>query len=159
MRRIAILAVLMVVVAACNDALAPRASPAPAGIHKIQHVIVIMQENRSFDEYFGTYPGVDGLPKGVCLPDPKYGGCVKPYHDLNDANAGGPHAVASQVADVNGGKMNGFVAEAERGTLKCANNPNNPACGAIFGRKPDVTGYHDAREIPNYWAYAKSFVL
>jgi phospholipase C len=30
------------------------------GIHKIQHVIVIVQENRSFDSYFGTYPGADG---------------------------------------------------------------------------------------------------
>ena len=28
----------------------------PAGIHKIKHVIVIQQENRSFDSYFGTYP-------------------------------------------------------------------------------------------------------
>src|SRR5450432_2226311 len=32
------------------------------GIHKIAHVVVIMQENRSFDTYFGTYPGVDGIP-------------------------------------------------------------------------------------------------
>jgi phospholipase C len=32
----------------------------PRGIHKIKHVIVVMQENRSFDEYFGTYPGADG---------------------------------------------------------------------------------------------------
>src|SRR5436305_14585750 len=39
-----------------------KAEPAPAagGIHKIQHVVVIMQENRSFDSYFGTYPGADG---------------------------------------------------------------------------------------------------
>src|SRR5579859_2157990 len=29
------------------------------GIHKIRHVVVIMQENRSFDSYFGTYPGAD----------------------------------------------------------------------------------------------------
>ena len=34
-----------------------------AGIHKIRHVVVIMQENRSFDSYFGTYPGADGLPR------------------------------------------------------------------------------------------------
>ncbi|MGH3302459.1 MAG: alkaline phosphatase family protein, partial [Streptosporangiaceae bacterium] len=34
----------------------------PPGIHKIKHVIVIMQENRSFDSYFGTYPGADGIP-------------------------------------------------------------------------------------------------
>ena len=32
------------------------------GIHRIKHVIVIMQENRSFDSYFGTYPGADGIP-------------------------------------------------------------------------------------------------
>ena len=54
-----------------------RASPtvkikiAPlTGIHKIKHVVIIMQENRSFDSYFGTYPGADGIPPGVCVPDP-----------------------------------------------------------------------------------------
>ena len=31
-------------------------------IHKIKHVVIIMQENRSFDSYFGTYPGADGIP-------------------------------------------------------------------------------------------------
>ena len=35
-----------------------------------------MQENRSFDSYFGTYPGADGIPMKhgvptVCNPDPK----------------------------------------------------------------------------------------
>ena len=45
------------------------------GIHKIKHVIVIMQENRSFDSYFGTFPGADGIPMRngkptVCVPDP-----------------------------------------------------------------------------------------
>ena len=33
-----------------------------SGIHKIKHIIVIEQENRSFDSYFGTYPGADGIP-------------------------------------------------------------------------------------------------
>ena len=33
-----------------------------SGIHKIEHVIVIQQENRSFDSYFGTFPGADGIP-------------------------------------------------------------------------------------------------
>ena len=36
--------------------------PPLTGIHKIRHVVVIMQENRSFDEYFGTYRGADGIP-------------------------------------------------------------------------------------------------
>src|SRR5438445_184662 len=60
--------------------------PKPAaGIHKIKHVIVIMQENRSFDHYFGTYPGADGLPRtasgefAVCAPNPATGGCEKPF--------------------------------------------------------------------------------
>ena len=62
-----------------------------AGIHKIKHVVIIMQENRSFDSYFGTYPGADGLPPGVCVPDPMSGGCVAPFHDSADQNYGGPH--------------------------------------------------------------------
>ena len=36
-------------------------SGALRGIHKIRHVVIIMQENRSFDSYFGTYPGADGI--------------------------------------------------------------------------------------------------
>ncbi len=56
------------------------------GIHKIKHVVVILQENRSFDSYFGTYPGADGIPKGVCVPDPHNGGCVTPYVDHANSN-------------------------------------------------------------------------
>src|SRR5918912_654077 len=65
---------------------APRIRPgAHRGIHRIKHVVVIMQENRSFDSYFGTYPGADGLPRKdgqftVCVPDPARGGCTKPHH-------------------------------------------------------------------------------
>jgi len=51
------------------------------GIHKIKHVVIVMQENRSFDSYFGTYPGADGIPMDrgeplVCPFDPKTRGCV-----------------------------------------------------------------------------------
>jgi phospholipase C len=56
-----------------------RPSAVPPGIHKIEHVVTIIQENRSFDHYFGTYPGADGIPPGVCVPDPR-GGCVRPFH-------------------------------------------------------------------------------
>ena len=64
--------------------------PAPGeGIHKIRHVIIIMQENRAFDNYFGTYPGAEGIPMTdgvptVCVPDPVGGQCIRPYHDAND---------------------------------------------------------------------------
>ena len=131
------------------------------GIHKIQHVVVIMQENRSFDSYFGTYPGADGIPMQngvptVCVNDPQTGQCVKPYHDPNDINGGGPHNEAAATADINGGKMNGFITEAEKGKKGCV-DPTNPNC--TNAKTPDVMGYHDAREIPNYWNYAKNFVL
>jgi phospholipase C len=124
----------------------PAARP-PAGIHKIKHIIVIMQENRSFDSYFATYPGAGRIPRGVCLPDPRHEGCVKPHADHHDSNKGGPHAAGAYRADVHGGKMDGFVAQAE---VKC--RPGRRC-------RTDVMGHHTRRDIPNYWAYAKHFVL
>jgi phospholipase C len=152
------------VLAACNPGSGPfhRQHTTPAtGIHKIQHVIIIMQENRSFDSYFGTFPGVDGLPRRgtdftLCVPDPAGAGCVKPFHDNRDVDSGGPHNHVDALADVDGGKMDGFIARAERGKAGCV-NPENPDCAG--GDQKDVMGYHDAREIPNYWAYAQNFVL
>ena len=130
-----------------------------AGIHKIKHVIIIMQENRSFDSYFGTFPGADGIPMQngvptVCNNDPRTGQCVKPYHDTSDVNTGGPHGQANSIADVNGGKMNGFIAQSEGSNKGCG---TAPACAA--STPSDVMGYHTAAEIPNYWKYAQNFVL
>src|SRR6202035_1152955 len=76
----------------------------PPGIHKIKHVIIIEQENRSFDNYFGTYPGVDGIPMKngmptVCVQNPATKGCTKPYHDTTDEDGGGPHGEPNAVAD------------------------------------------------------------
>src|SRR5256885_7826781 len=96
-----------------------KPAKAPSAIHKIKHVIVIMQENRSFDHYFGTYPGADGIPAGVCVSDPKDGSCLKPFHDTRDANGGGPHGANASIEDVNGGKMDGFVGQARRGLQQC----------------------------------------
>jgi phospholipase C len=155
----ALLLLTTVVMAACQ-------SPTPTsntltGIHKIQHVIVIFQENRSFDSYFGTYPGADGIPMQngvptVCVNDPRTNQCVKPYLDHNDSNGGGPHVAASSAADINGGKMDGFIKEAELGRRGCINS-TNPICTNTA--TPDVMGYHNGSDIPNYWAYAKNFVL
>src|SRR5260370_22306861 len=90
----------------------------PPGIHKIKHVIIVMQENRSFDSYFGTYPGADGIPMRaavptVCVPNP-VGGCTRPYHDIHDVNGGGPHAESNAVADVASGPMTPFLPEPVR---------------------------------------------
>ena len=132
-----------------------------AGIHKIKHVIIVEQENRSFDSYFGTFPGAEGIPMqngtpAVCVALPA-GGCQRPYHDTADVNGGAPHNVAAARRDVDGGKMDGFVAEAESGKKGCGQNVDSPACSQSAA--PDVMGYHTAAEIPNYWTYAQDFVL
>ncbi len=127
---------------------------------KIKHIVIIMQENRSFDSYFGTYPGADGIPTQngkftVCVNDPKTGTCVYPFHDAANKNLGGPHGQTNAAADINDGKMDGFIAQAESAKAGCEGT-HNPDCG---GGATDVMGYHDAREIPNYWTIAQNFVL
>ncbi|MDE3149572.1 MAG: hypothetical protein KGL37_08890, partial [Acidobacteriota bacterium] len=84
----------------------------------IRHIIIIFQENRSLDSYFGTYPGADGIPMRngvptVCVPDPETGKCVKPYHTHDDVTCGGPHEAEASLGAVANGKMNGFIAEVE----------------------------------------------
>ena len=138
----------------------------PGAIHKIRHVVIIMQENRSFDSYFGTYPDADGIPglagnPGTvpCLPDPQRHHCQRPYLDASPRNTGGPHGHGSALGDINGGKMNGFIAQSERSKAQyCEVNVDSPYCSR-HPKRPDVMGYHDRRQIPNYWDYANHFVL
>jgi phospholipase C len=126
---------------------------------------VIMQENRSFDSYFGTFPGANGIPPGVCVPDPANGGCVAPFHESADLNYGGPHSMGNALADIDSGRMDGFVAQAEQGMGCSTQDPNCSPCtenSHIQSNSPscvDAMGYHDAREIPNYWTYAQDYVL
>src|SRR3970282_2140059 len=84
--RAAIFVVLGLIAAACSGTGAPKGGsdasprkdspPEKEGIFKLDHLIFIVQENRSFDHYFGTFPGAKGFPewKGgrpqVCVPDP-----------------------------------------------------------------------------------------
>jgi phospholipase C len=142
----------------------PHAKPANVrGLEKIKHIVMIFQENRSFDSYFGTYPGADGIPTDhgeplVCNMDPRTHVCMEPYHDVRDINVGGPHDHINAVHDINRRQMDGFVRQA-RAVLRrqCGPDPNQPGC--IHGGRIDVMGYHTTREIPNYWAYARNFVL
>ena len=120
-----------------------------------------MQENRSFDTYFGTYPRADGIPMRhgqptVCNVDPQTGVCVRPYHDVRDVDAGGPHDAAAERMDVARGRMDGFVRSAE-GELKGCLDSTIRICERRA--RPDVMGYHTGTDIPNYWSYAKHFVL
>jgi len=160
---------LALAAASCIGRQGTRADPAPhlLGIHKIQHVIVVMQENRSFDSYFGTFPGADGIPMKhgvptVCIPDPQRAHCVPPFHDPRFVDGGGPHTRQAARADMHGGHMNGFIKLAIAGSHSyCKDNAAAPECTGFEGStgRPDAVGWHDAREIPNYWTYAQRFVL
>ncbi len=108
----------------------------------IKHIVVIMQENRSFDNYFGTYPGANGIPEGVCVPlspdNPKIG-CVKPFLSTRAVSADMPHGYQSSIAAYDNGKMDGYM---------IAENEN-----------PQTMSYYDNKTIPYYWNLAKHYVL
>jgi phospholipase C len=122
---------------------APSASPAQAAEvfnSKIHHVIWIIQENHSFDNYFGTFPGANGFPPSTCVPKlPGSNKCVAPFH----LPKGAPfcdldHSWQIAHAAYDNGRMDGFVwAEGS----------------------PYTMGYYDARDIPNYWSYARHYTL
>jgi phospholipase C len=144
----------------------PPSAEQVAGLSKIKHIVIIVQENRSFDHYFGVYPGAEGIPMqadgrtpAVCHRNPAGGPCIRPYHDRNFRDSGGPHHAGDHLANVNGGKMNGFL-------KRVWNTPGRHGCRAVGSEYcmpgtniPDVLGYKTRREIPNYWKYADEFVL
>jgi len=138
------------------------------GIFNLDHLIFVVQENRSFDEYFGTFPGADGFPRDaqgridVCVPDPEAKRCRRPYRDTNMFDAGGPHNSKASRLTINGGKMDGTVVALRRIGNACNVNPTRPGCPQATpgpNGTPDVMGYKTAAEIPNYWAYAKTYTL
>jgi phospholipase C len=128
---------------------ADAAQPTREANTPIEHFIVIMQENHSFDNYFGTYPGADGIPEGTCMPvdpfDESNTECVEPFLiGTNDVELADPdHSVRTHELQVNEGKMNGFVY-------------------ALTNRNQDgrlAMGYYDDTHIPYYWNLADEFVL
>jgi phospholipase C len=112
----------------------------------IKHFLVLMQSGHSFDNYFGTYPGADGIPKGTCMPvtttqsttEP----CSKPFPIGGKAASGLRQSRAIHDAEVDGGKMDGFV-----------------AAFAKQGGGSQAMGYYDAKDIPYYWNVADNYVL
>ncbi len=104
----------------------------PSAVPTLSHILILMQENHSFDNYFGTFPGADGPPPGVTVEG------VAPFHFPSVFTADPSHSAATVSAAMNGGRMDRFVS-AER--------------------TRDTMGYFDERDIPNYWAYARRFTL
>ena len=150
---------------------APPGTPAaslPAGAEKLQHLIFIIQENRSFDHYFGTYPGADGFPVNpdgsfaVCIPDVwQHGKCVTPYVTHSIEFDGAPHNEKAAKRDINHGRMDGFTRSLVYRPEKCWVTRTLSQCDRFLGPdgQPDVMSTLGRASIPNYWKYADEFVL
>jgi len=79
---------------------------------QIKYVVVVLQENHTFDNYFGTYPGSEGITgKNICLPQSKGATtpCVSPFHDMSLVPIDMNHNWNSAHADYDSGSMDGFV--------------------------------------------------
>src|SRR5829696_245217 len=122
---------LVLVSAAAPLVSADEANGEPRPNTPIEHFIVLMQENHSFDNYFGTYPGADGVPRGTCMPLGRArsamrerDSCVRPFRL--------------------GGREDGFVRAASIHSQRVERS---------------VMGYYDERDLPFYWNVADDYVL
>ena len=113
----------------------------PTDITAIQHIVFIIKENRSFDNYFGTYPGANGATTAVTsygavvplLETPDYAYPFDPEHGWNSGNEA-----------IDGGKMDRFDMLAD------ANINGQGYLGLTQATQA---------QIPNYFTYAQNFVL
>jgi phospholipase C len=92
------------------DTLAPGA---PHGEQiPIDHIVVLMQENRSYDHYFGRLRRADGTPRGASNPDPLGGDPIRPFHQKHYCETADlDHGWNGTHREWNGGAMDGFTAE------------------------------------------------
>jgi phospholipase C len=133
-------AILLVTVSFLLLALGVPHVSSQTGKNPIQHVVVVMKENHTFDNYFGTYPGANGMGGANPLPlKANQSGLVRPFalksavlpHDIC-------HGPECALASYDNGKMDGFV----------------------YSAGSNLTmGYFDHHQIPYYWDYASQYVL
>ena len=109
----------------------------------IQHFVVLMMENHAFDNFFGTYPGADGLPPNVTLPDGQ-GGTVSPHWLDATSTPDLPHDRAAALQDYDNGRNDGFA---------------EVAATWLPGLANVSVGYYDAHELGYYWSLAANFTL
>jgi phospholipase C len=136
----------------------------------IKHLVVIFQENVSFDHYFGTYPNAANTSGQTFVPAPR----TKPVNGLTQelltANPNGTNPRRLDPANINDvltcdqghgytdeqsafdlGKMDHFVADVGTGT---GNGPTGEPCQAT-----DVMNYYDGNTVTGLWNYAQHFAM
>jgi phospholipase C len=123
-----------------NALAAQRAHTAvqPAGSGKIQHVVIVIQENRSFDNMFNAFPGANTVSQGLDSKGQELQLAVTPLKNTSDVG----HALSDFLSAYDGGKMDGFDKESN-------------------GGKPSYYPYERAlqSDVQPYWDMASQYVL
>ena len=111
----------------------------------VHHVYFLIKENHAFENYFGARPGVLGYPPNGSFPV-AYGSSetISPFPLAGTSTPDLPHDTPAERADLGGGKLNNFVAQA------AASGAAAPA---------DAVGYYTRAAIPTYYAYADHYGL
>ena len=149
---------------------------ASAQTSKIQHVIFIVQENHSFDNYFGTYPGAKGIPSGLLLysnPGQKNSTAYAPYllsdstpiyltgdelppgvSDPSQLTATSPYLPHHLTSEAGPLLTNAWAA-----AHVAYDNGKMDGFISAQGGSTQTMGYYDRSDIPYYWDYADHYVL
>ncbi len=129
------------------------AGPKHGSMADIEHVVILMQENRSFDHYFGMYPGVRGFGdarnRQSFYQQGSDGSMLHPWHIESDCIADVTHDWQPQHLSWNGGRMNGFYAAHQR--FDAPVNGVSPAA--------ETLGYYDRADLPFYYSLADQFTI
>jgi phospholipase C len=125
---------------AAGPLLAQKLSDASALELDIQHIVVVMMENRSFDHLLGWLPGADGKQAGLKFPDPS--GALKSTYELAPDFTGcaypdPDHSYAGGRIEVDSGKMDGFLKDTSNGM--------------------NAIGYYQEKDLPSRSALARNY--
>jgi phospholipase C len=128
---------------------AAAAAPRSGTLKDIEHVVILIQENRSFDHYFGTLSGVRGFGdkrgRSAFFQKDAAGHTVQPFHLKTGCLPDLTHDWGPQHRAWNGGRMDQFVK---------AHQAADPA-----GVGTETMGYYTRSDIGFYFALAETFTI
>jgi phospholipase C len=136
---------------------AAAAAPRPgATLADVKHVVILMQENRSFDHYFGKLSGVHGFSdranRAAFFQKGIDGRTLHPFHLDSDCLPDLTHEWGPQHLSWNRGRMNQFLAQHQKNDIPSV-------YGSPVGTAPETLGYYDRSDLPFYYALADAFTV
>jgi phospholipase C len=167
-RRVAVAAVLTLIVAACSakSGQPGGSGPQPDTATPIHHLVVLFQENVSFDHYFGTYPNaantdgqrftaragtpqVDGLTAELLTRNPNAAQPMRLGGPNQQVTCDQDHRYTNEQLAFHGGAMDRFVEKTQR-----------PDCTPpLFSSPGMVMAYYDGNTVTALWNYAQHYAL